>query len=52
MRMLGAKNTRVLLRIFMMLDRSKPFTLDKDRSFLHRSSLDRSICASVNGAYD
>ena len=27
-----------------MLDRSKPFTLDKDRSFLNRS-----ICASVNG---
>jgi len=27
-----------------MLDRSKPFTLDEDRSFLHQSSLDRSIC--------
>ena len=32
-----------------MLDRSKPFTLDKDRFILHRSSLNRSICASVNG---
>ena len=35
-----------------MLDRSKPFTLDKDRFFLHRSSLDRFICASVNGVPD
>ena len=35
-----------------MLDQSKPFTLDKDRSFLHRSSLDQFICASVNGVLE
>ena len=40
------------LNVRSMLGRSKPFTLDKDRSFLHRSSLDQSICASVNGVYD